>query len=282
MRALHDIINGYEKKTRAKTLVWTEEGIIAFYQIIKEIEKNHTMFYPRVDCPIFLQTDSSDYGIGTYRFQLVDNVEQPVAFVSKYLTSTQFKWAIIQKEAYVIFYALRNLRAILRDRHFTLQTDNRGLRFVRTDANPIAYRWLVDTQEFDYTFEHILGKNNPIADGFSHLVANNMPANIIAMLSPTAKIPEHLHVLIGKVHNSVSGHHGFERTLRMLTTPSSSDSTVILYIAMCHCCQKMSMLKIPIHSHPFTTSRYYPMECLNIDFIGPYPDNSYLIGDHAL
>jgi hypothetical protein len=118
-----------------------------------------------------------------------------------------------------------------------------------------------------------------------------MPANIIAMLSPPAKIPEHLHVLIGKVHNSVSGNHGFERTLRMLTTPSSTDSTVILvnpktpslrvhvkqYIAMCPCCQKMGMLKIPIHSHPFTTSRYYPMECLNIDFIGPYPDKGYVL-----
>jgi hypothetical protein len=35
---------------------------------------------------IFLQTDASGYGIGAYCFQLVDNVEQPVAFVSKSLT----------------------------------------------------------------------------------------------------------------------------------------------------------------------------------------------------
>ena len=133
MRELHNMILGYEKKTRGKTLVWTEEGTLAFLQIIKEIEKNHTMFFPRDDCPIFLQTDSSDYGIGAYCFQLVDNAEQPVAFVSKSLNSTQFKWAIIQKEAYAIFYALRNLRAILRDRHFTLQTDNRGFGFMRTD-----------------------------------------------------------------------------------------------------------------------------------------------------
>ena len=58
MRALHDMITGYERKTRAKALVWTEEGTFAFYWIIKEIEKNHTMFFPREDCPIFLQTDS--------------------------------------------------------------------------------------------------------------------------------------------------------------------------------------------------------------------------------
>jgi transposase InsO family protein len=93
------------------------------------------------------------------------------------------------------------------------------------------------------------------------------------------------------VHNSVSGHHGFERTLRMLTTPSSADSNITLiktpiqflrqhikqFIKMCPCCQKMSMIKTPIHAHPFTTSTYLPMQCLNIDFVGPYPDGGYVM-----
>ena len=38
----------------------------------------------------------------------------------------------------------------------------------------------------------------------------------------------------------------------------------------------MTMLKIPIHAHGFTTSTYTPMDCcLNVDFIGPFPDNGY-------
>ena len=37
------------------------------------------------------------------------------------------------------------------------------------------------------------------------------------------------------------------------------------------------MLKIPIHAHGFTTSTYTPMECLNIDFIGPFPDKGYIL-----
>ena len=41
--------------------------------------------------------------------------------------------------------------------------------------------------------------------------------------------------------------------------------------------QKMSKLKIPIHAHGFTTSTYTPMECLNIDFIGPFPDRGYIL-----
>jgi transposase InsO family protein len=292
MKPLHDMIKNYQKKTRGKAVIWSTEGSSAFLQIIAEIEKGHTMYFPRDDCPIFLMTDACDYGIGAYCYQLVDNNEQSVALVSKSLNDTQFKWSILQKEAYAIFYALKQLRAILRDRHFTVQCDNRGYVFLRTDSNPMVHRWLVDTQEFDYALEDILGKHNPVADGFSRLVENHMTKELIASLLPLPPIPEYLQVLIGKVHNSVSGHHGFERTFRMLTTPSSSDSTVTLvtkrsipflrthikqYIKQCSCCQKMSMIKLPIHSHPFTTSRYYPMECLNIDFVGPYPDGGYIL-----
>ena len=39
----------------------------------------------------------------------------------------------------------------------------------------------------------------------------------------------------------------------------------------------MNMLKIRIHAHGFTTSTYTPMECLNIDIIGPFPDQGYIL-----
>ena len=39
----------------------------------------------------------------------------------------------------------------------------------------------------------------------------------------------------------------------------------------------MRMLKTPIHAHGFSTSTYTPMECLNIDFIGPFPDGGFVL-----
>ena len=39
----------------------------------------------------------------------------------------------------------------------------------------------------------------------------------------------------------------------------------------------MSKLKTPIHAHGFSTSTYTPMECLNIDFIGPFPYGGYVL-----
>jgi len=53
------------------------------------------------------------------------------------------------------------------------------------------------------------------------------------------------------------------------------------FIQQCPCCQKMSQIKVPIHTKPFTTASYYPMERLNIDTIGPLKEdergNKYII-----
>jgi hypothetical protein len=38
----------------------------------------------------------------------------------------------------------------------------------------------------------------------------------------------------------------------------------------------MGMLKISLHAHGFTTSTYTPMECLNVDFVGPFQDGGYI------
>ena len=43
------------------------------------------------------------------------------------------------------------------------------------------------------------------------------------------------------------------------------------FIRQCPCCQKMSYLKVPIHTIPFTTAVYEPMERLEVDTIGPLP-----------
>jgi uncharacterized protein YbaR (Trm112 family) len=138
MKPLHDMIQNYKKRTRGPLLVWSEERSKAFHQMII-IEKNNTMYFSRDDCPIYLQTDASQFGIGAYCFQLLDNKEQPIAFVSKSLSQPQFNGAIIQKEAYAIFYSLRNLKGILRDRHVTIQTDSRGL-----SLEPTQTLWSID------------------------------------------------------------------------------------------------------------------------------------------
>jgi hypothetical protein len=39
----------------------------------------------------------------------------------------------------------------------------------------------------------------------------------------------------------------------------------------------MSQINLPIHAIKYIASTYHTMECLNIDFVGPYPDKGYLL-----
>ena len=39
----------------------------------------------------------------------------------------------------------------------------------------------------------------------------------------------------------------------------------------------MSATKFPVNAYRFTASNNKPMECLNIDFIGPFPDKAYIL-----
>ena len=83
------------------------------------------------------------------------------------------------------------------------------------------------------------------------------------------------------MHNTVVGHFGLERTLKRFKdlkgTWEYQRQHIRYFIDHCPCCQKMNMLKIPIHALDFTTSTYTSMECLDIDFIGPFPDQGHIL-----
>ena len=124
--------------------------------------------------PITLHTDASDYGVGGYLFQTVDSIDQPVAFVSRFLNKSQLLWSVIQKEAYGIFYSCMYLQSLLGDRHFTIRTDHRNLLFITEASNPMIVRRYMTLSDFSFTLEFIPGVDNDIADSLSRLCRNNM------------------------------------------------------------------------------------------------------------
>jgi transposase InsO family protein len=290
VQPLQALIPEYRRSNR---LVWNAEARLAYDAIKKLINDCPTMYFLLPEGELYLYTDASDYGIGGYLYQLVDAKERPVAFVSKSLSSTQLRWAIIQKEAYAIFETLKQLDHLLRDRKFRLFTDHKNLLYITESSNPMIYRWWMAIQELDFTKEFTLGVNNPIADSMSRLCPNLMieepeiydDIDILCAITEKFILNSNEYQIISSVHNSLVGHSGLERTVKRLTYKLQNLKTswkflrqkVKRFIALCPCCQKMSQLKIPIAAHPFTVSSYSPMECLNIDFVGPYPDDGYVL-----
>jgi RNase H-like domain found in reverse transcriptase len=101
MYPLHKLLTNHNKTTK---IVWAPEANDAF-----EIIKSETAKCTSDTDPIFLHTDASDYGVGAYLFKLVDGKEE---FFSESLTKAQLRWAVIQKEAYAIFYACTYLKTL--------------------------------------------------------------------------------------------------------------------------------------------------------------------------
>ena len=131
--------------------------------------------------PIYLQTDASEYGIGAYLYQIVNDpdtgkkVEHPVGFISKAIHIAHASWGIPMKEGYAIFYALQEWEYLLRDRKFTILTDHENLTRLRDEgqANKMVRRWFQTYQEFDTVLEWKKGSENQVPDDFSRLCAND-------------------------------------------------------------------------------------------------------------
>lgn len=277
--------------TKKSPITWAPEGVTSFREVRRLISRCPLLYFVDDKAPITLMTDASDYGIGGYLFQHVDGVDQPVAFVSKSLTEIQLRWSTIQKEAYAIFHCCSKLNTLLRDRKFLILTDHANLQFIKNDSNQMVIRWWIAIQELDYILKFVPGVENTIADTLSRLCPNltlvdpdQLDDPTPALLSSiteteTLRTPE--RVTIATCHNEIVGHGGTERTVTKLLNAghkwAQMRQSVKEFIKECPCCQKMSAIKIPVHTTPFTTSTEQPMEVLNIDFIGPFPDKKYIL-----
>jgi hypothetical protein len=73
---------GYSKNTK---LAWTPETELVFENVKEKVGNCPKLFFMDDKAPIYLHTDASDYGIGAYLFQVIDNVEVPISFISKSL-----------------------------------------------------------------------------------------------------------------------------------------------------------------------------------------------------
>ena len=83
------------------------------------------MAHPRADQPYYLYTDACDYAIGAILCQKDSHdVERPIVYLSKQLSDTQRRWATIEKEAYAVVYALKQLRPYLWGAGYYTYTDH--------------------------------------------------------------------------------------------------------------------------------------------------------------
>ena len=129
--------------------------------------------------------DASDRGIGCcLKVITVNGKEFIISYHSAKLTDTEFRWNIVEKEAYAILKAIEKFRHYLIGKPFILKTDNRVLTYLQsthTSKSRKLLNWALKLSEFVFKIVHILSKNNGISDCLSCLHEN---INIIFEIEP--------------------------------------------------------------------------------------------------
>ena len=151
---------------------WNSQCQAAFDSLKRALVSDSIVRYPRVDLPYKLYTDASDLCVGAILCQThEDGVEYVVQCVSHQLSSTQQRWATIEKEAYAVVYALQKLRPYLYGAEFVVYTDHKPLLclFSKSMTNTKIQRWAILLAEYGATIRYRPGSNNIRADMLSRL-----------------------------------------------------------------------------------------------------------------
>jgi len=300
---LSEMLPGYVRGHRNHKLVWSEGQKESFYALRDAVANCPKLHFINDFWEIGLETDASDYGIGAFLFQIdpASGNKIPVQFVSKSLTGPQLRWSTPEKEMYAKYFAVKKLEYILGDVPFTWYTDHKNNTLLRNTGSDKVLRWDLYLQQFDITKKYIKGEDNEITDTWSRLCAvsdkteyltileemecpdsseylnlmteREVTVEELAILAQPRNLTKELYQKIAKVHNSTVGHLGVERVMaklkRLEDTWEGMRADVILFLKQCPACQKMSRLKVPIHTTPFTAASYGLMKKLSMDCIGP-------------
>ena len=138
--------------------------------------------HPRMDSPIALTVDASEFAVGAVLEQWSENSWQPLAFYSHQLRLPERKYSTFDRELLALYLAVRHFRIFLKGRTFVADTDRIPLTFalakISEPCSPRQQRHLAGISEYTTDVHHIAGKSNHVADTLSRASANSLHVEI--------------------------------------------------------------------------------------------------------
>jgi len=99
-------------------------------------------------------------------FQVVEDLEHPICYLSRKLNKHQRNYSTVEKEAFGLLFATRALSVYIGSSPVTVYTDHSPLQFLQrmSNYNQKLLRWNLELQEYNLTIKHRSGRDNILPD----------------------------------------------------------------------------------------------------------------------
>jgi hypothetical protein len=107
-------------------LTWNEEAQRAFDHLKHAMTTTPVLALPNFSKPLVIETDACDNGVGAVLMQ----GDQPVAFLSKALTTQHKLLSIYEKDFLALIMAVDKWRQYLETQEFIIRTNHKSLAYL--------------------------------------------------------------------------------------------------------------------------------------------------------
>lgn len=161
-------------KKSKKKFEWTESAEAAFNELKAALVSAPILGNPDFSRTFTIESDASDNAVGAALVQEFEDGPRVIGYFSKKLSSTQRKYASVEKECLGVLLAINHFRHFIEGSRFKVVTDARSLLWLFTigveSGNAKLLRWALKIQSHDIELEYRKGKNNVLADCLSRSV----------------------------------------------------------------------------------------------------------------
>ena len=151
------------------TLKWDDKCQNAFDELKTKLTSSNIMAFPQESGQFILDTDASDFQIGSVLSQVQDGKEKVIAYASRTLNKSEKNYCVTDKELLAVRYFIEYFRHYLLGHHFLLRTDHQAIKWLFSLREPkgrIA-RWIEILSAYHFEIEYRPGKKHTNADSLS-------------------------------------------------------------------------------------------------------------------
>ncbi|XP_078515987.1 uncharacterized protein LOC144781172 [Lissotriton helveticus] len=148
----------------------------AFNDLKSALTSSPVLVSPDYSQRFLLQTDASEQGLGAVLSQTDPfGNERPILYLSRKQFPREKNYAVVEKEALAIKWAVESLRYYLEGREFTIYTDHAPLEWMARNKghNDRVLRWFLSLQPYRFTTVHRKGVDQGNADYLSRHPLSN-------------------------------------------------------------------------------------------------------------